>query len=163
WRASDETGSSGPALGTILGGVFGALGGLAVIGAIIYAWLAIRRVKRNHAAHEMNASSSFGGGITASQLAGQHASKDSRTSSSSKTRRSKKKPSNVGWQDPWLAPPKSPRAVPVAVKLDRPVAAQPASGKPATDEDRASDSSGMPLHVMVSRIDEEPKAIRDEL
>ncbi|KAG9128561.1 hypothetical protein FRC07_003450 [Ceratobasidium sp. 392] len=121
-------------------------------------WWAIRKVKRNHAANEMNATSSFGGGVAA----GQQTSKGSRTSSSSKSRQSKKKPT-TGWKDPWLVPPKSPRAAPVPVKLDRPAAAQSVSGKPAPDEDRSSDSSAMPLHVMVSRIDEEPKTVHDEL
>ncbi|QRW02865.1 P12 domain-containing protein [Ceratobasidium sp. AG-Ba] len=158
-----ESGSDGPALGTILGGVFGAVGGLAVIGAIFYAWWSIRRVKRNHAAHDRNASSSFGGGVTHSQLVGQQASKDSRGSSSNKSRQSRKKPAGTKWQDPWLATPKPPRTVPVAVKLDRPGHAMAAGSGKAAGDDRTSESSGVPLDVIVSNVDDERKAVHHGL
>ncbi|KAG9093451.1 hypothetical protein FS749_014355 [Ceratobasidium sp. UAMH 11750] len=158
-RDSGQSGSEGPELGVILGGVFGALGGLAVLGAIFYAWWSIRRVKRNHAAHEMNASSSFGAGA---QPAGQKSSKDSRGSSSNKSRQSKKRQSGAKWQDPWLPRPPKARTAPVAVRLDHPDGGPSVSGMPVADEDQTSDSSAMPLHVIESRVDES-KAVRDEL
>lgn len=148
--------SEGPPLGPILGGVLGGIGGLAIAGAIFYAWWSIRRVNQKHAANRTGASSSFGPGVQSQTR--QQTSKDSKGSSSG-SRQSQKKVAR-GWQDPWLAPaPKSPRPVSVSVvKHER-----ASSANEVVQDDRGSDSSAMPLKVMCSNVEEEPgNDVRDE-
>ncbi|KDN47045.1 hypothetical protein RSAG8_03822, partial [Rhizoctonia solani AG-8 WAC10335] len=54
---SGSSSSSGPALGVILGGVFGALGGLAIAGILFYAWWSVRRMRRKYDSESAGGSS----------------------------------------------------------------------------------------------------------
>ncbi|CAE6499909.1 unnamed protein product [Rhizoctonia solani] len=133
--------SSGPALGVILGGVFGALGGLAIAGVIFYAWWSIRRMRSKYG------NSDAGGGSST----GPSSSTSRGSSSKSKKKRPKDGPK---WQDPWLAPVPKPPRTPSAMQCH---ASTPVDvGKlPSPQDDRASDSSAIPLKVIYPSDDKQ--------
>ncbi|CAE6527323.1 unnamed protein product [Rhizoctonia solani] len=122
---SGSSSSSGPALGVILGGVFGALGGLAIAGILFYAWWSVRRMRRKYDSESAGGSS----GPVSSTSRG--------SSSKSKKKRPKDGPK---WQDPWLASaPKAPRT-----PFHAPAPADVAK-VPRPQDDQRSDSSAIPL------------------
>ncbi|CEL62015.1 hypothetical protein RSOLAG1IB_04766 [Rhizoctonia solani AG-1 IB] len=140
-ESSSSSSASRPALGVILGGVFGALGGLAIAGVIFYAWWSVRRMRSKHGNPEVGGSSSFG-----------PSSSTSRGSSSKAAR--KKRPNKGGpkWQDPWLAPPpKSPRT-PTAMQFNTAIPVNVAK-VPNPQDDQASESSSVPLKVIYPKDD----------
>ncbi|CAE7092601.1 unnamed protein product [Rhizoctonia solani] len=127
---SGSPASSGPALGVILGGVFGAFGGLAIAGILFYAWWSVRRMRGRYATEGEGGSSS---GPSSSTSRG----------SSSRPKSKKKRPKDgPKWNDPWLSPaPKSPRT-PTAMQFHVPV---DVAKVPGPQDDRGSDSSAIPL------------------
>ncbi|KAF8677398.1 hypothetical protein RHS04_05965 [Rhizoctonia solani] len=141
-RQSDTSSSAeGPALGVILGGVFGALGSLAIAGVIFYAWWSVRRMRRKYGNPELGGSSSIG--------------PNSSTSRGSSSKSKKKKPNKGGakWQDPWLAPPpKSPRT-PTAVQFSAKIPVDVVKA-PIPQDDQVSESSSVPLKVIYPKEDD---------
>ncbi|CAE6483452.1 hypothetical protein RSOLAG22IIIB_04304 [Rhizoctonia solani] len=131
---------SGPALGVILGGVFGALGGLAILGILFYAWWSIRRMRSRYETEDGGGSSS-----------GPSSSTSRGSSSKSKKKRPKDGPK---WQDPWLAPaPRSPRPLtPIQFHAS---ASIDVAKIPGPQDDRGSDSSAIPLKAIYPSDDKQ--------
>ncbi|CAE6468375.1 unnamed protein product [Rhizoctonia solani] len=128
---SSSSSSSGPALGVILGGVFGALGGLAIVGILFYAWWSVRRMRSKYGVSESGGES----------WSGPSSSTSRGSSSKSKKKRPKDGPK---WQDPWLAPgPKSPRT-PTAVQFHASASVDVAKA-PGPQDDQGSELSAIPL------------------
>ncbi|KAH7335489.1 hypothetical protein B0J17DRAFT_670351 [Rhizoctonia solani] len=141
--SNSDSSSSGPALGVILGGVFGALGGLAIAGVIFYAWWSVRRMRSKYG------NSDAGGGSST-----EPSSSTSRGSSSKSKSKSKRPKDGPKWQDPWLAPPpKSPRT-PSVIQFHAPTPVDVAK-LPGPQDDRASDSSAIPLKVIYPSNDKQ--------
>ncbi|EUC59134.1 P12 domain protein, putative [Rhizoctonia solani AG-3 Rhs1AP] len=128
---SSSSSSSGPALGVILGGVFGALGGLAIAGILFYAWWSVRRMRSKYGVSESGSES----------WSGPSSSTSRGSSSKSKKKRPKDGPK---WQDPWLAPgPKSTRT-PTAAQFHASASVDVAKA-PGPQDDQGSELSAIPM------------------